>query len=88
MTRSLAAGWTTSISRMIVAASEVTKRRPRWLMISLLRPGEVSVHIHLRSVTPRTIGTETCPDEVGELSYCLNVAQNGIVESLQVLPRV
>ena len=43
------------------------------------------MHIHLRSVTPRTIGTETCPDEIGELSYCLNVAQNGIVESLEVL---
>ena len=38
MTRSLAAGWTTSISRMIVAASEVTNNRPRWLMMSLFLP--------------------------------------------------
>jgi hypothetical protein len=38
MTRSLAAGWTTSISRMIVAASEVTNSRPRWLIMSLFLP--------------------------------------------------
>lgn len=38
MTSSFAAGWTTSISRMMVAASEVTNIRPRWLIISLFRP--------------------------------------------------
>lgn len=37
-TSSLAAGWMTSISRMMVAASDVTKSRPRWLMISLFLP--------------------------------------------------
>ena len=85
MTRSLAAGWTTSISRMIVAASEVTKRRPRWLMMSLLRPGETVRDVSAWGSVPRTIGTKACPDEVGELSYCLDIAQNGIVESLEVL---
>lgn len=38
MTRSFAAGWTTSTSLMMVAASEVTNSRPRWLIKSLLRP--------------------------------------------------
>lgn len=39
MTSSFAAGWTTSTSRMIVAASDVTNSFPRWLIKSLFRPG-------------------------------------------------
>lgn len=51
MTSSFAAGCTTSISRMIVAASEVTKSLPRWLISSLLRP---------RSTRERVYGSEMC----------------------------
>lgn len=40
MTSNFAAGWTTSTSRIIVAASEVTNSRPRWLMRSLFLPIE------------------------------------------------
>lgn len=43
MTSSFAAGWTTSTSLMIVAASEVTNNLPRWLITSLFRPMRTSV---------------------------------------------
>ena len=38
ITSNLAAGCTTSISRMIVAASDVTNSLPRWLINNLFRP--------------------------------------------------
>ena len=38
ITSNFAAGCTTSTSLMIVAASDVTNNRPRWLIKSLLRP--------------------------------------------------
>ena len=54
-------------------------------MMSLFRPGETVRDVSAWGSVPRTIGTKACPDEVGELSYCLDIAQNGIVESLEVL---
>jgi hypothetical protein len=38
ITTNFAAGCTTSISLIIVAASEVTNSRPKWLMTSLFLP--------------------------------------------------
>jgi hypothetical protein len=53
----LAAGCATSISRIIVAASFVTNSRPRWLMISLLRPGVNTGCAHYLPYGPNEVRT-------------------------------
>ena len=75
MTSSFAAGCTTSISRMIVAASEVTKSLPRWLITSLLRP---RIHVCTDGLgksayTRRTVWPKACPDQIRELGHSLDI---------------
>src|SRR6266702_5922048 len=66
ITSSFAAGCTTSISRTMVAASEVTNSLPKWVITGLFRPVSLSVDTSLstRRGRPRTIWTKTCSDKV------------------------
>src|SRR6266571_8271838 len=66
ITSSFAAGCTTSISRTMVAASEVTNSLPKWLITSLFRPVAPSVDTSLSPMIgrSRTIWTKTCSDKV------------------------
>lgn len=86
MTSNLAAGWTTSTSRMIVAASDVTNKRPRWLMRSLFLPeNSICKNWAALSMKIHTIRTKAGSDEVRELVHSLNIPQNGIIDPLQML---
>lgn len=65
MTKSFAAGCTTSISRMIVAASEVTKSLPKWFIKSLFLPEiQSGYNLRLSRAAERAIRAKTCPYEV------------------------
>src|SRR6266702_2040581 len=63
ITSSSAAGCTTSISRMMVAASEVTNSLPKWLTTRLVIQS-VDISLRTRRGRSRTIWTKTCSDKV------------------------
>jgi hypothetical protein len=69
---------------MIVAASEVTKSLPRWLISSLFRPEHVQNTCSITYVQ-LTVRSEACSYEIGQLGHGLDVAEDGILDALHML---
>jgi hypothetical protein len=77
---------------MMVAASEVTKSRPRWLITSLFLPAHTTnrytcpiANIVLDALTIWTIARS---HEVSELIDGLDISEHGIIEPLKMLDDV
>jgi hypothetical protein len=71
----------------MVAASDVTKRRPRWLITSLFLPGETAddeKHGFFFEKKRRAVWTKTSPDEIGELNDSLDIPEGGLVYALKI----